>query len=303
MANETSVMAVIRASRPNFRNNYDKAAFAIHSSFIASGYTLTATGPHAFDDSALSSSSTVEVGIDHWNDREDEYAFLYVNPKNLKRVLVKCLVIGDKLVVDALANGASAPVHLEVNVNDYVNVDGGENYADQYKNLEHLVDKANEEFLNKLDDSKKKPAASDVPSSSTQTHEEESRQDLRDVTGPGVGFFNPRGPMVDRSGFVVPPINPYEGSDLFPGPGAGMYPTRGDFGGGSMLVGPNDPRWLGGMQRNPSFPNPGVPPGARFDPFGPPGVPGFEPERFRRNPRNPPGHPDLEHFGGGGDFI
>lgn len=28
--------------------------------------------------------------------------------------------------------------------------------------------------------------------------------------------------------------------------------------------------------------NRGVPPGARFDPYGPPGVPGFEPNRFVR---------------------
>ncbi|KAI3742199.1 hypothetical protein L1987_59879 [Smallanthus sonchifolius] len=49
----------------------------------------------------------------------------------------------------------------------------------------------------------------------------------------------------------------------------------------------------------------GVPPGARFDPFGPPDVPGFEPNRFTRNPHRPPGgtHPDLEHFNNGSDFI
>lgn len=28
--------------------------------------------------------------------------------------------------------------------------------------------------------------------------------------------------------------------------------------------------------------NRGVPPGARFDPYGPPGIPGFEPNRFAR---------------------
>ncbi|GKV14465.1 hypothetical protein SLEP1_g25345 [Rubroshorea leprosula] len=37
MANEKSVMAVIRAARPSFRNNHDKIAFAIHASFLASG--------------------------------------------------------------------------------------------------------------------------------------------------------------------------------------------------------------------------------------------------------------------------
>lgn len=49
---------------------------------------------------------------------------------------------------------------------------------------------------------------------------------------------------------------------------------------------------------------PGVPPGARFDPYGPPDVPGFEPARFIRQPRRPGGgaHPDLEHFQGP-DYI
>ncbi|KAK4342838.1 hypothetical protein RND71_038654 [Anisodus tanguticus] len=50
--------------------------------------------------------------------------------------------------------------------------------------------------------------------------------------------------------YMVPPIPGVCGSDLFPGPGAGVYPTRGEPGvGGSMLVGPNDPRfsveWVG----------------------------------------------------------
>lgn len=44
MATETSVMAVIRASRPSFRSSHDKAAFALHAAFLAAGYALTATG-------------------------------------------------------------------------------------------------------------------------------------------------------------------------------------------------------------------------------------------------------------------
>lgn len=56
-----------------------------------------------------------EVGIDHWNELEDNYVFVYINPeKGSKKVLVKCLVMGNKLVVDALAQGASEPVHLEI---------------------------------------------------------------------------------------------------------------------------------------------------------------------------------------------
>jgi hypothetical protein len=54
---EQSVMGVIRAARPTFRNAHDKVAFAIHASFLASGFVLHATGPSAFTDDALYSSS------------------------------------------------------------------------------------------------------------------------------------------------------------------------------------------------------------------------------------------------------
>lgn len=56
MANDKSVMAVIRAARPTFRNESDKLAFAVHASFLAAGNVLNATGPTA--DAAFSSPST-----------------------------------------------------------------------------------------------------------------------------------------------------------------------------------------------------------------------------------------------------
>lgn len=53
--------------------------------------------------------------MDQWNELDDEYAFVYTNPdKGSKKVLVKCLAMDDKLLVDALADGASEPVHLEI---------------------------------------------------------------------------------------------------------------------------------------------------------------------------------------------
>ena len=51
-------MAVIRATRASFRNDYDKVAFAVHATFLASGFVLTATGPSAFTEAAFSSPST-----------------------------------------------------------------------------------------------------------------------------------------------------------------------------------------------------------------------------------------------------
>lgn len=303
MASEESVMLVIRASRPNFRNNYDKLAFAVHASFLSSGFVLISTGPPALSENPLSSSSsTEEVGIDRWNEVDDEYAFVYKNPKKgNKKVLLKCLVMGDKLMVDALSDGAPEPVHLEINVDDFATETVAGDYDSQFKNLGKLVSSLKSDVLSKLDGS----SAGGPASVTSRLSAEEPN---RNVDGSASS-------QEPHRGFVVPPVNPFGGSDLYPGPGAGMYPSRGDFGGGSMLVGPEDPRWFGGG----GFPGIaggpgglGVPPGARFDPYGPPGVPGFEPDgRFPRGPvpgrgTRPQGriHPDLEQPGSGGfDFI
>jgi proteasome inhibitor subunit 1 (PI31) len=56
-----------------------------------------------------------EVGIEHWNEFDDSYGFVYSKPKKgSKKILVKCLVVNDKLVVDALREGDSEPAHLEI---------------------------------------------------------------------------------------------------------------------------------------------------------------------------------------------
>ncbi|KAF3434981.1 hypothetical protein FNV43_RR22068 [Rhamnella rubrinervis] len=296
MASDKSVMAVIRAARPLFRNNNDKVAFAVHASFLASGYVLTATGPLALSDTALTSTATDEVGIDHWNELDNEYAFVYANPeKGSKKVLVKCLVINDKLIVDALANGEPEPVHLEINVGDTVGENGGSNYSTQYKNLDKLVNSLDSEILSKLNGSQKAGSSSNPTCSETN---EQSRTVIIDSD-------EPSDTQRHSPGIVYPPVNPGGFSDLLPGPGAGMYPPRSDFGPGSMLLGPNDPRWSQGIGVPDSFGGlPGVPHGARYDPIGPPGVPGFEPNRFVRNPRRPGRgtHPDVQHFGSD-DFI
>ncbi|KAG8374354.1 hypothetical protein BUALT_Bualt11G0123100 [Buddleja alternifolia] len=301
MATEQSIMAVIRAARPSFRSRHDKAAFAIHAAFLSAGYVLNSAGAAAFSDDALSASTADEVGMDNWNEVEDNYAFVYSNSeKDSRKVLLKCLVLKDKLLVDALKEGDSKPLHLEVDVGEYVEDNGGTNYGSQYKNLGKLVTNVNEQILGKLG------GASAASSSSQSSSSQRNPRDDRDR--PITGVADPEEPYYSSpSGFIVPPIPSFGGSDLYPGPGAGMYPTRGGFGGGSMLVGPQDPRFFGGISDERGLPGGlrGVPPGARFDPYGPPGVPGFEPGRFVRRPRGPGGgtHPDLHHFHDGSDFI
>ncbi|XP_020224674.1 probable proteasome inhibitor [Cajanus cajan] len=289
MASEKSVLALIRAARPTFRNQNDKIAFAIHSSFLIYGYVLTATGPQALSDNALSDPSNDEVPVDRWNELNDEYAFVYANPeKSSEKVLVKCLPMNDKLLVHALSQGSSEPLSLEIEVGDYAGEDGGSNYSQHFKNLDKLVKKIDGDILSKLDGSAK--------TSSSSRSLETSDKARQEIPEPVSGFGEHVGPRI-----IFPSVPLGSGSDLVPGPPAGVLPSRSGHGiGGSMLVGPNDPRWFGGIGGDPAFPGglQGVPPGARFDPYGPPGVPGFEAHRFARNPRRPgyDAHPDLQHF-------
>ncbi|KAK4782925.1 hypothetical protein SAY86_007299 [Trapa natans] len=308
MSDERSngVMAVIRAARPSFRNKHDKVAFAVHATFLAAGYYLTAAGPAAYEDDALTSSSTEEVGIDHWNELEDEYAFVYA--KDSRKVLVKCLAMNDKLVVNALDNCVREPVHIEIDVDDFAVEGTPGNYSAQYKGLGKLVKKLDRDILSKFAGSLATPSNA-VPTSSTTGSSGRSRH----VDEPGDGITDELwGPQIHPSGVVLPPVCPGGFSDTFPGPGAGYFPTRGGFSGdGSMLVGPNDPRFFGSGGQQPPLnrgPQPGVPPGARFDPYGPPGIPDFDPSRFTRNPPRRPGtgggiNPDLQHFPGSSDLI
>uniref|UniRef100_A0A1D1YJE4 Putative proteasome inhibitor n=1 Tax=Anthurium amnicola TaxID=1678845 RepID=A0A1D1YJE4_9ARAE len=295
MATEGSVMAVIRASRPSFRNPHDNVAFYVHAAFLAAGYALTATGKAALSDPPPAGDE--EVGIDGWHDFEDSYGFVYAKATEKgekRRVLVKCLAVGDVLAVDALSldKEQKEPFNLQINVKDYVpegNTSTG-NYGGLYQNLKDLVNSLNKGILNALESSPK------VGSSSSAV-----RREVIEPSScqPAVGV--PVEPQ-SYSPLVYPPVPYSDFNDVYPGPGAGFFPQRGGFGDGSMLVGPNDPRF--GRIDRPDLGYPsglaGIPPGARFDPIGPPDVPGFEPGRFIRPPRRPGGgtHPDLEHFQG-----
>uniref|UniRef100_A0A0D6R5R3 PI31 proteasome regulator N-terminal domain-containing protein n=1 Tax=Araucaria cunninghamii TaxID=56994 RepID=A0A0D6R5R3_ARACU len=299
-----AVLAVIRASRPSFRNPHDKIAFAVHACFLAAGYSLTATGSQAEEASQPSSSGNEEVGIEGWNQLEDSYAFCYIKSEKgeTKYVIVKCLVMGDLLIVDAVLLGAKGnpePYNLEINVKDYTNESAvRNNYAGQYKDFPSLVEKINSGIVSRLENFLEKGSASANSRLSVTSGEVQGSAESQ--PGFGVSVHQP-----DSSGLLYPPVPTVGGSDVFPGPGAGIYPRRGGNGmGGGMLLGPNDPRWgnigIAGDE-GPFFRGEvrGVPPGARFEPFGPPGVPGFEPNRFIRDQRRPPGrgtHPDLEHF-------
>ncbi|XP_031093411.1 probable proteasome inhibitor isoform X1 [Ipomoea triloba] len=310
MATDKTVMMIIRASRPTFRNPYDKVAFAVHASCVASGFVLLATGPSAFADDPFSSAFADEVGIDHWNDFEDNYGFIYSTPEgNSKKVLVKCLVMNGKLLVDALWEGTSTIRHLELNVQDYVE-NGGANYDSQYKNFGKLVEEINKEILSKGSPSTKSSSSEKGGIRDNVDRRGAESNDSYQPSGSvppgyavlpvpafggrtvpafgGSGIFPATGAGVyPTSGrFPAPGPSIYPNSPIYHAPGPGVYPTRYSGGYEGMLLGPSDAFFLTGISGDPCLPRgaQGIPPGGRFDPFGPPDVPGSEPGHFSRDP-------------------
>lgn len=296
MATEGGVRSVIRAARPQLRSAHDRVAFAVHAIFQSIGYSLIAAGSRVTPDLPVGDQEVEEVGIEGWNDMEGAYAFQYSGAGQeglCKFVLVKCISVEDKLVVAVTDENDKEAIQFEVRVEDYVTASEGMNYGQLYKNLNELVEKVNSSILSKLSCQKDQASSSskekDIKGVST---DENARQS-------SILVDEPAPPM---QGLRYPPIPGYGSSDLLPGPGAGVFPSGFGPRGDGMLVGPNDPRWgsmgYGDMVGVPDAGRGMLPPGARYDPIGPPGVPGFEPGRFIRGRRPPSGgaNPDLEHF-------
>ncbi|CAI9105214.1 OLC1v1004087C1 [Oldenlandia corymbosa var. corymbosa] len=128
-----TVMAVIRSARPIFRNAYDKLAFTVHSTFLASGFVLRATGPDAFSKYHIHDihpDGHLEVGIDKWNQIGANYAFVYTTKSDAEKIVVKCFGLEGKLHIDALREGSHLAIaRMEIKVEDYFpdEIDGGGN--------------------------------------------------------------------------------------------------------------------------------------------------------------------------------
>ncbi|CAI5989295.1 unnamed protein product [Closterium sp. NIES-64] len=297
-----------------------------------------AVGPDAAEVAAGSRDVALnaDAGIEGWNTVPGVYNFAYAhestgasaeaasaeNTGTAERVVVQCLSVadGELLMVDATAvaragsaaaGGVSPSVsHLEIRVSEHTSADTpptSTNYGKNFTNLPALVTSISSAIIEQLPSSTTSgtPAgtagagaaaagaaaagagAADAaqPTSTGTAGQESTRGSGREgERAGGVYFDEPQrgsvGGMGGGEGIVYPPIPAgplYD--DLHPGGGAGIMPSR------------------------------GMPSGARFDPFGPPGIPGFEPGRFgdgRPRPRGPPGggvHPDMQHFPGSDDFL
>ncbi|KAA6425319.1 MAG: hypothetical protein FRX49_04812 [Trebouxia sp. A1-2] len=240
MTTPNALVSMIMAMNPTFRTRNDRVAFAVHAFMVANGFKLEAVGENADKASSAESirSSERVAEFDTWNASADAYTFLY-NPDPWQQGdLPACYQNIDDLV-DKLHNTTNA----------------AEQSAQSLKPQEAASAKGQ---LNNAASTRQEPGPD------YGAADDEFPQESRRITQPPSGFLG--------SHDAVPPgFQP-------PGYGGLQEPFPGGMGRtGGMHMGPDDPLFAGrsGMGRSG---RPGLnPPGARYDPIGPPGMPGFNP--------------------------
>jgi len=255
--------------KPLIKNPYDALFILLHSIMESAGFKLVALGEG--DNTLIQNKELPE----NWNTSPDAWAFRYRHFKSSMTFHLKALRLGSQLLVHALAVEQNEVYNINLQPNDYVIETS--NYDDIelcFKNIDKLITLFDKEILRKL-----MPTTEDFSNSGTERSTNSTGNNLRESP-----VYPPQSPIYQDPLRVPRPVGqptfPMGGGDLYPGPGGGFgyIPGLDPFArGGGSFVGPNHPSF--GI-RDPYAPNPayfpgrgGMPPrGARFDPFGPPGV-------------------------------
>jgi len=283
-------------------NAHAALAFVLHLLMIQRGFRLVGLS-ESDPIRELPPDANAYIPPENWNKNPDVYCFKYKHSQSSMTFILKCVPLGDRLLVHALAIEDKKPYSLEMDVNEYIDIDqlrkSESNLVDLYKRLDNIetffrlnIMNRLVPFLNKEGYESERVASTTVPPTTTPSNIQP--QPPRPIR-PDNEYNDPLRIGPPRMPRPLPAeYNPYEigRSDLYPDVGAPYFrggPASGFPGG---MVGPNHPIFGGGLgiprpgmgPRQPGIP-PGVPSGARFDPYGPPGtgrgVPGPNPDNIR----------------------
>eukprot|EP01117_Protostelium_nocturnum_P018228 TRINITY_DN758_c0_g2_i1.p1 TRINITY_DN758_c0_g2~~TRINITY_DN758_c0_g2_i1.p1 ORF type:complete len:341 (-),score=109.71 TRINITY_DN758_c0_g2_i1:51-1073(-) len=260
--------------KPPLRNKFDAISLLLHLAMKSFGFRCVGSSESSRDE-----TNSGDFAPEGWNSSNDSYTFTYKHSKSSMVFVVKALVMGDSLLVNGLALEDKKVHSMEVHTNDYVIRDAKmDEYSNLFKNLQELLNEFKAKVVDKLLPGLNKEGYQAPSESSNTTADQNQRRDplredpyrndpLRVPNSGGYGRPYGSGPafgMGDRDlypdvgGFNIPSI---------PGMGPGGYGSH---------MGPDHPGFGsldpyrgegGGLGRG----NPRPPPGARFDPFGPPG--------------------------------
>ena len=293
--------ALARLPVQTLRSEADALALAVHAMMEEDGLRCIACSESVAKASAAAAApaSSGPLPAD-WNAGEDVYCLYYKHAACPAALFtVKSIVMDDTLLVHA-ASDQSADVHcVEIRAGDFVQfvpskASGAALDCEKiYSDLDALQRAVRVNATHKLLPSLAGDGGSQVGGASAaqaqschQAAVEATRPGGPNTLGPWPGHLHPGlAAAPDRAG-LAQMYTDMGRADLMPGGlghlggGPGGLGVGGDFGGGNMF-GPRHPAFAGGGVSGVGGGFGGgasglaAPPGARFDPFGPPGAGGF----------------------------
>jgi proteasome inhibitor subunit 1 (PI31) len=296
--------ALARLPVQTLRSEADALALAVHAMMEEDGLRCIACSESVAKASAAAAApaSSGPLPAD-WNAGEDVYCLYYKHAACPAALFtVKSIVMDDTLLVHA-ASDQSADVHcVEIRAGDFVQfvpskASGAALDCEKiYSDLDALQRAVRVNATHKLLPSQAGDGGSQVGGASAaqaqschQAAVEATRPGGPNTLGPWPGHLHPGlAAAPDRAG-LAQMYTDMGRADLMPGGlghlgggpgGLGVGGMGGDFGGGNMF-GPRHPAFAGGGVSGVGGGFGGgasglaAPPGARFDPFGPPGAGGF----------------------------
>lgn len=235
------------AYRDQLKSESDALVLVAHWNLITMGFQCTIDG------------QLTEILPSTWNADSTEYVVNY--SRESKGYELKALVVEDTLIINLMKKSNERTSNVTCVTKDHV-VNHKNEYQKMFINLHDLLEKMNKEFdlLLKEDDAAKKVDTQPTEAAISSSHNDPLR------VGPIRGGNNNR--FIPGQGLTQPYARPddYGRSDL--DPFGRIDPLRiGPGGSGGMMF---DPFHGSGRPRIPGNLPPGsVPPGARFDPYGP----------------------------------
>ncbi|XP_022101501.1 proteasome inhibitor PI31 subunit-like [Acanthaster planci] len=270
------------------RSQYDALVCCLHWNMVHSGFKCVGLGEEA-------SGQKSELLPSAWNEGTcDVYTLRYQPIEGTDFYLLKVIRMDDTLLVHLLREKDERVSNLSLETSEYVEVDNLGDFNRMFKNIDKLQQEFKSELMDKLKEtnSTSRQSPRDTPSQQSTRSQEDDTDPLR---------IPRRQPNQDGRPDWGQPRNPFvvgEG-DLDPfsraPPGMLMDPTRSGFPQPGYPGG-----YRGGLGMPGRLPRGAVPPGARFDPVGPPNPDGGLPNpqgRYRGEPdpdhEPPPGFDDM----------
>ncbi|EDO37152.1 predicted protein [Nematostella vectensis] len=281
----------------HLRNKYDAVVVAIHACLLDREFKCVASGNQRNPSDEFDFG---EMLPPDWNQSDDSYSLQYKHHNTGPLYILSILKLGNALAIYLLEEDESKMYDITVNVDDFT--DDDLDYTTLQTQPSTSINQCFQQF-DRLRAKLSRDVIDKFTKPRTQAHGHTNNQDTS-RRQPSQG--NPSR-LLETDPLRLPPRRPPDFRDEW-APPVGPFPygegdrSPGFPGGGGMLMDPfrtgRFPRVPGG----PTGPNPpgqiprgSVPPGARFDPFGP-----IPPDgEVGARPGNPPGRfagPDPDHL-------